>query len=99
VNESGNQVVLNIDEHRNHLAVQEAYDLLADLLELPVHPDTRRYLNRVLIRLRFFLLHSKVPHLNPADRFSLLTIGQQGLATALGTAEDQRRQVEGPLSE
>lgn len=90
--QSTSSVVLMIDEHRNHLAVQEAYNFLRDHWSSPnLNPDTYQVLRRVLLRLSFFLVHSKCPTLTESDRLALIRFQQHELARQLDQAPIQRR--------
>jgi hypothetical protein len=82
-------IVLNIDQHRNHLAILECFQILSSIRsEHP--PDLCLAIDRCLMRLVFFLSHSESPLLTPSDRQALARAQQPDLLRALDHAHDLR---------
>lgn len=77
-------LVLDIDQHRLHLAILESYQLLQDLKSLQCqNPSSLQLINRCLVRLQFFLAHSDSPILSHSDRAALARVHQHDLAQSL----------------
>jgi len=89
-------LILEIDEHRNCLAILESFSILWDLLCSPtsnLSQDSSQALRRALVRIQFFLMHSRSPILSDSDRLDLARIQLGNLSQALDNAEDQRRAI------
>lgn len=89
-------VVLQIDEHRNHLAILEAYNFLSDLYSSRSaiqNPEVKRALERSLLRIQFFLMHSDSPILSASDRQALARVRFHHLGQSLDRALELRREI------
>lgn len=89
-------LVLQIDQHRNHLAILETFHILSDLFLEPssnLSPNSKLALQRALLRLQFFLIHLDTPILSHSDRAALARINMRELALALDRQADLRRIV------
>lgn len=89
-------LTLEIDQHRNHLAILESYHILRDLMCSPssnLSPECRQGLRRALLRIQFFLMHSNSPILTASDRLALARVQFHDLGASLHQAEEQRREV------
>jgi len=84
-------LVLEIDQHRNHLAILEAYQLTREMyMTCPKSSSLEPGLRRTLLRLVFFLTHTKSPVLAESDRLALIQFHQNHLADALTKAPETR---------
>lgn len=86
---------LQIDQHRNHMAILESYHILTDLLCSPtsLSPETLTALRRCLLRIQFFLMHSHSPILSDSDRLALARVRFHDLGQQLSQAEELRRHL------
>src|SRR5829696_7184268 len=90
-------LVLEIDQHRNHLAILETYGFLRDLHfspSLTLCRESRQLLRKCLLRLQFFLMHSDSPILSDSDRHSLARVQYHDLASALDQAQHRRHEIQ-----
>lgn len=81
-------LVLNIDQHRNHLAILEAFRFLLEIRsEIP--STFQPQVHRALLRLQFFLVHSPSPILSHQDRRDLTRLRFHNLAEGLDQTQIQ----------